>query len=91
MHHLFLANPGKIVRLPRLTRLVLLGAVALWSFAFTSSQTVAATVNVTVAPGGALSFDQKDITIQVGDTVVWTWEGDGHSVTSGTPIPGPDG
>jgi plastocyanin len=91
MHHLFLANPGKITRRPQFTRLALLGLVALCSFAFASSQTLAATINVTVAPGGALTFEQKDITVHVGDTVIWTWEGDGHSVTSGTPIPGPDG
>jgi plastocyanin len=86
MHHLFMANPSKIIRFRHLTRLVFFGVVALGSFIFTSSQMLAATTfNVTVAPGGAFSFDMKDITIQVGDTVKWTWDGDGHSVTSGIP------
>jgi plastocyanin len=45
----------------------------------------AATFQVTVAPGGALTFTPSNVTIQVGDTVKWTWASSGHSSTSGTP------
>ena len=45
----------------------------------------AATFQVTVAPGGALTFSPSNVTIQVGDTVQWTWASSGHSSTSGTP------
>ena len=40
---------------------------------------------VDVAPGGALLFSPFTVTIQPGDTVMWTWKGSDHSVTSGTP------
>src|SRR4029077_15389476 len=42
-------------------------------------------VDVTVAPGGTLTFDPSTVNISVGDTVRWTWAGSGHSVTSGPP------
>ena len=49
----------------------------------------AATVQVQVGAGG-LKFTPQNVTIQVGDTVEWTWAASGHSTTSG--IPGqPDG
>jgi plastocyanin len=41
--------------------------------------------DVTVAPGGMLLFEPTSFTISVGDTVRWTWDDDGHSVTSGEP------
>ena len=44
----------------------------------------AATFNVDVAPGG-LFFSPSSVTIQAGDTVMWTWQGSGHSVTAGLP------
>src|SRR6267154_4006167 len=43
------------------------------------------TVDVTVAPGGTLTFDPSTVNISVGDTVRWTWAFGGHSVTSGAP------
>lgn len=49
----------------------------------------AATVQVQVAAGG-LKFTPQNVTIQVGDTVQWTWAASGHSSTSGTPG-NPDG
>jgi plastocyanin len=45
----------------------------------------AATIQVQVAPGGALTFTPKNVTIQVGDTVQWIWAASDHSSTSGTP------
>src|SRR5689334_21020450 len=42
-------------------------------------------VDVTVAPGGALTFSPSTVNISVGDTVRWTWAASGHSVTSGNP------
>jgi plastocyanin len=41
--------------------------------------------DVTVAPNGSLTFDPSTVNISVGDTVRWTWGGNGHSVTSGDP------
>ena len=43
------------------------------------------TFDVTVGPGGALTFDPDPVNISVGDTVQWTWGSSGHSVTSGHP------
>ena len=40
-------------------------------------------VDVQVGPGFA--FDPSTVNISVGDTVRWTWAGNGHSVTSGPP------
>ena len=45
----------------------------------------AATFQVQIAPGGALTFSPSSVTIHVGDTVQWTWASSGHSTTSGTP------
>lgn len=45
----------------------------------------AATFSVDVAPGGQLVFSPSSVSIQVGDTVTWTWKASGHSVTSGVP------
>ena len=42
-------------------------------------------VDVTVAPGGSFTFNPSTVNISVGDTVRWTWDGSGHSVTSGPP------
>ena len=39
--------------------------------------------DVTVAPGGTLTFSPSTVNISVGDTVRWTWAHSGHSVTSG--------
>ncbi len=35
---------------------------------------------VTVAPGGSLSFDPENLTVSVGETVRWVWDGSGHNV-----------
>ncbi|HYK23500.1 MAG TPA: plastocyanin/azurin family copper-binding protein [Candidatus Acidoferrum sp.] len=42
-------------------------------------------VDVTVGPGGTLTFSPNSVNISVGDTVRWTWGSSLHSVTSGTP------
>ena len=39
--------------------------------------------DVTVGPGGAFAFSPATLNISVGDTVRWTWDSFGHSVTSG--------
>ena len=49
----------------------------------------AATFQVQVGADG-LKFTPQNVTIQVGDTVQWTWAASGHSSTSGTPG-NPDG
>jgi len=38
------------------------------------------TEEVTVGPGGNLSYDPAELTIQPGTTVVWTWDSDNHNV-----------
>jgi plastocyanin len=43
------------------------------------------TVDVTVGQGGGFTFDPDVVNISVGDTVRWTWDSSGHSVTSGPP------
>jgi glucose/arabinose dehydrogenase len=45
----------------------------------------AAPIDVSIAANGQLAFAPKDVTIQLGDTVRWTWAGDNHTVSSGTP------
>lgn len=60
----------------------LFGAAALLVSSFTSTAE-AGTRDVIVGPGGGLTFSPKDIIIQVGDTVRWTWASDGHNVGSG--------
>ncbi|MGI8957307.1 MAG: cupredoxin domain-containing protein [Chthoniobacterales bacterium] len=52
---------------------------------FASSGVLAATFEVSVAPGGDFTFSPATVSIHPGDTVLWTWEDAGHSVTSGTP------
>lgn len=47
------------------------------------------TIQVQVGAGG-LRFTPQNVSIQVGDTVQWTWAANGHSTTSGTPG-NPDG
>src|SRR6266516_2765723 len=56
--------------------LALLFAIAI-QFHF-GGRAVAATVNVSF---GNFSFNPKNVTIHVGDTVVWTNTGGGHTVT----------
>lgn len=46
---------------------------------------LATTYTVTIAPGGNLVFDPPSQTINVGDTVTWTWGLGLHSTTSGVP------
>jgi plastocyanin len=41
--------------------------------------------DVAVGPAGLTIFVPDEITIEVGDTVRWTWASSGHSVTSGIP------
>lgn len=45
-------------------------------------ETVAMTVNV--GPGGGRTFDPKNVTVKVGDTVKWVWMSSNHNVVSGT-------
>ncbi len=43
----------------------------------------AATTDVSVGPNGGITFAPSAVSIQLGDTVKWTWAGNSHSVTSG--------
>jgi len=52
---------------------------------FLVASATAATYKVDVAPGGALIFSPQAVSIQPGDTVMWTWDRSGHTVTSGVP------
>lgn len=44
----------------------------------------AATANVTVAPGGTLTFSPSTVSINVGDQVTWTFDSSIHTTTSGS-------
>src|ERR1044071_7679286 len=44
----------------------------------------AATTNVTLGSGGT-NYNPSSVTIHTGDTVLWTWASNNHSVTSGAP------
>jgi len=64
----------------------ILCTAALVIFFFALGRTaMATTFTVDVAPGGDLLFSPFFVSIQPGDTVMWTWKGSDHSVTSGTP------
>jgi plastocyanin len=66
-------------------RRIFLGAIGIGIFVCLSNGVVrAATVSVDVAADG-LKFTPSSVSIQVGDTVTWTWKANGHSVTSGVP------
>lgn len=65
----------------RRTRLFL-APIALTGALLLSGAAQGATHNVAVGPGFA--FSPADITVSQGDTVVWTWGGGSHTVTSGT-------
>src|SRR5690242_1472264 len=69
--------------------LAVLVGIVVAVLAFNPTVGSAATVTVTVGNGG-LVFTPSSVTIQVGDTVRWTWSASGHSSTSGTPG-APDG
>jgi plastocyanin len=43
------------------------------------------THDVIVGPAGDIVFEPAEITINVGDTVRWTWGSTGHNVGSGVP------
>lgn len=45
---------------------------------------LAATTNVFVGAGGTFTFSPALVSIKVGDQIVWTWQGNFHSTTSGT-------
>jgi plastocyanin len=70
-------------------KILLLAVPAILACATSAS---AATVMVTVGPGGSLSYSPADATINVGDTVHWVWSSlfPPHSTTSGS-VPTPDG
>ncbi|MBA3543371.1 MAG: hypothetical protein H0T83_02880, partial [Chthoniobacterales bacterium] len=74
---------ASFARRSRLLRGVLILLLAAGALVFTGSG-IAATVQVEVAPGG-LIFSPASVSINVGDTVMWTWKASGHSVTSGVP------
>src|SRR5262252_6005364 len=45
---------------------------------------LATTVNISVGPGNQLAFQPSVVTINVGDTVQWTFATSGHDVVSGS-------
>ncbi|HED53155.1 MAG TPA: hypothetical protein ENJ00_03020 [Phycisphaerales bacterium] len=55
------------------------------AFVFSGCAVGQTTHDVIVGPNNTVSFSPKDITIAVGDTVHWIWEGGGHNVGSGLP------
>ena len=53
--------------------------------AFSLVNAQGATIQVQVGPNGGFTFSPKDVSIQVGDTILWKFLADDHSATSGTP------
>jgi plastocyanin len=72
---------------PRLLLVAMLAAIAA---ALSSAPGRAATVTVTVGPGGANSFSPNPVNVNLGDAVHWVWDSSFHSTTSGTACT-PDG
>ncbi len=67
----------------RSSRLALLGVASAVIFSFAGpSAATAATVVVDVG-GAEDKFIPDSVNINVGDTVMWVWQSDGHSVTEG--------
>jgi plastocyanin len=63
----------------------LAGAIAVILFGAAGMTCVlAASTNVTVGPGALHVFSPANVTINVGDQVIWTWASTFHSTTSGT-------
>ena len=61
-------------------------AAAICITIYAAHNVVAGTIHdVAVGPNGLFVFAPRDIVIDLGDTVRWTWEGDGHNVGSGIP------
>ena len=65
-------------------RIAVLLAIIAPSLLFHPTMAGAATVTVTVGAGGFV-FRPSSVTINTGDTVLWTWASSGHSSTSGSP------
>jgi len=68
------------------------------SFSPAVPQRTPGTTNVFVGAGGTLTFSPAVVTIHAGDQIIWTWQGNFHSTTSGTltgtpptATPNPDG
>jgi glucose/arabinose dehydrogenase len=59
-----------------------LGAALFIALAFFSGGIEAATFAVDVAPGGLMTYAPSQLSIGVGDTVVWTWRQSNHTVTA---------
>jgi plastocyanin len=51
----------------------------------TPPSTAPSTMTVHVGAGAANSFSPQMVSINVGDTVTWVWDGGPHTVTSGSP------
>lgn len=61
-------------------------AAAICCTIYLAQTVLAGTIHdVIVGPGGSFTFSPRDIVIELGDTIRWTWEGDGHNVVSGMP------
>src|SRR2546421_9100835 len=65
-------------------------AVIAAALALTAGRAAAATITVTIGPGGTTTFSPANATIHVGDGVHWVWAGSFHSSTSGSPPGTPD-
>lgn len=61
-------------------------AVAICCTLYLAQTVLAGTIHdVIVGPGGSFTFSPRDIVIELGDTVRWTWAADDHNVASGVP------
>ena len=73
----------------RRAAVILIGAVV--GLAGGVASAAAATITVTIGPGGQRVFSPANATIHPGDTVHWVWGSSFHSTTSGSPPGTPDG
>ncbi len=77
-------------RFNRYLSLTILGVASALLFTFASAPTATA-ATVTVDVGGASDvFTPSSVDITVGDTVMWVWQSDGHSVRQGDTFNAPN-
>ncbi|MBA3650202.1 MAG: hypothetical protein H0W66_01655, partial [Chthoniobacterales bacterium] len=80
MYNFSFTLPAKLVRSLRFTVLTLLGTTGALMFALAGASTATAATTVVVNVGGADDvFTPATVDINVGDTVMWVWQSDGHS------------
>ena len=91
MYYFSVARPAKVVRFLQSgsVALVLIAGALVLALANASTAKAAVTVTVEVGPGSD-SFVPATVDITAGDTVMWVWKSDGHSVRQGDTFGAPN-